>query len=162
MSENKGIPQKIIGLMDIFYPLFKRFFDPTTYYYAVCGVSNMVLSWILFFVFNNLIFQKKIWNLPFYKMQLSSYTISATICFVISFIIGFSLLKFVVFTASEIKGKTQLFRYSQSALISFVCSWSLLKLFIVYFGFYQTVSNILASIIVVVISYLIQRNYTFK
>ena len=152
----------IHSFLDFFYPLFKRFFDRTTYYYAVCGVSNLVLSWILFFIFYQFLFKKENWHLPLVNFTLSSYTMTAFLCFIISFSIGFTLLKYVVFTKSHLKGFTQLFRYAVSALITSFTSWILLKIFIETFNFFPTLANISASCIVVVISYLLQRKFSFK
>lgn len=152
----------IHSFLDFFYPLFKRFFDKTTYYYAVCGVSNLVLSWILFFIFYQFLFKKENWNLPLVNFTLSSYTMTAFLCFIISFSIGFTLLKYVVFTKSHLKGTTQLFRYAVSALITSFTSWILLKILIETFNFFPTLANISASCIVVVISYLLQRKFSFR
>lgn len=152
----------IHSFLDFFYPLFKRFFDKTTYYYAVCGVSNLVLSWILFFIFYQFLFAKENRYLALINYTLSSYTMSAFLCFIISFSIGFTLLKYVVFTKSQLKGTTQLFRYAVSAVITSFTSWILLKIFIETFNFFPTLANISASCIVVVISYLLQRKFSFK
>lgn len=152
----------IHSFLDFFYPLFKRFFDKTTYYYAVCGVCNLVLSWLLFFVFFHFLFAKENWNLPLVNYTLTSYTMSAFLCFIISFSIGFTLLKYVVFTKSQLKGTTQLFRYAVSAAITGFTSWMLLKIFIETFNFFPTLANICASCIVAAISYLLQRKFSFK
>ncbi len=152
----------IHSFLDFFYPLFKRFFDRTTYYYAVCGVSNLVLSWFLFFIFYQFLFKKENWHFPLVNITLSSYTMTAFLCFIISFSIGFTLLKYVVFTKSHLKGITQLFRYAVSALITSFTSWILLKIFIETFNFFPTIANIVSSCIVVVISYLLQRKFSFR
>jgi putative flippase GtrA len=152
----------IHAFLDFFHPLFKRFFDKTTYYYAVCGVCNLVLSWILFFIFYQFLFAKENRYLPLINFTLSPYTMSAFLCFIISFSIGFTLLKYVVFTKSQLKGTTQLFRYAISAIITSFTSWILLKIFIETFHFFPTLANISASCIVVLISYLLQRKFSFK
>ena len=162
MEKDKTVPDYLRGFLDIFYPIVKKLFSKTTYYYAVCGASNMVLSWVLFYLFYNYLFHQQKWTIPLINLAINAYTISAAICFAISFIIGFTLLKYVVFTESEIKGRVQLFRYGISALISFVTSYAILRLLIEVFGIYASVSNIIASVVVAVISYLIQRNFTFK
>jgi|TARA_B100000767_G_C19743483_1_gene527342 putative flippase GtrA len=76
--------------------------------------------------------------------------------------IGFLLMKYVVFTQSELKGKIQLFRYGLSAVITSSANWVLLKGFVELFEFFPSLANVLSTCIVVVISYLIQRNFTFK
>lgn len=149
-------------ILDFFYPLFKRLFDQTTYYYAVCGVGNLVLSWILFFVFFQYVFKKQFFHLDFINFTFSAYTLSAIVCFLITFIIGFLLMKYIVFTESGLKGRVQLFRYGLSALISGMVSWGLLKMFIEVFDIFPSIANILASCLVVIVSYLLQRKFTFK
>jgi putative flippase GtrA len=149
-------------ILDFFYPLVKRFFDKTTYYYAVCGVGNLVLSWILFFIFFQYVFKKHFFHLDFINFTFSAYTLSAIACFLISFALGFVLMKYIVFTESGLKGRVQLFRYAVSAIISALVSWGLLKMFIEVFDIFPSVANILASCLVVIVSYLLQRKFTFK
>ena len=149
-------------ILDFFYPLVKRLFDQTTYYYAVCGVGNLVLSWILFFVFFQYVFKKQFFHLEFINFTFSAYTLSAIVCFLITFVIGFLLMKYIVFTESGLKGRVQLFRYGLSAIISGMVSWGLLKMFIEVFDFFPSLANILASCLVVIVSYLLQRKFTFK
>jgi hypothetical protein len=149
-------------ILDFFYPLVKRLFDQTTYYYAVCGVGNLVLSWILFFVFFQYVFKKQFFHLEYINFTFSAYTLSAIVCFLITFVIGFLLMKYIVFTESGLKGRVQLFRYGLSAIISGMVSWGLLKMFIEVFDFFPSLANILASCLVVIVSYLLQRKFTFK
>ena len=48
----------IQNILDFFYPMFKRFFDKTTYRYAACGGANTVFDILLFFIGYNFIFKK--------------------------------------------------------------------------------------------------------
>ena len=148
--------------LDIFYPIVSRIFDKTTYYYAVVGVSNLLLSWVLFYVLYHFVLHKANEELTFIKATLSPYTATAFVCAIFSFVYGFTLLKFIVFTDSQLQGKTQLFRYGISALISSISSWLLLKLMIEWLQFFPSIANVIASCIVVVISYILQRKFTFK
>lgn len=152
----------IHSILDFFYPLVKRLFDKTTYYYAVCGVGNLVLSWILFFVFFQFVFEKQLLYVSVIDFTFSAYTLTAFTCFLITFIIGFLLMKYIVFTESGLKGRVQLFRYGLSALISGIVSWGLLKMFIEVFDIFPSIANVLASCLVVLVSYLLQRKFTFK
>ena len=152
----------IHGILDFFYPLVKRLFDKTTYYYAVCGVGNLVLSWILFYVFYQFVFKKQLLYIAVIDFTFSAYTLTAFTCFLITFVIGFLLMKYIVFTGSGLKGRVQLFRDGLSALISGMVSWGLLKIFIEVFDFFPSIANILASCLVVIVSYLLQRKFTFK
>ena len=148
--------------LDLFYPIVSKIFDKTTYYYAACGTGNLVLSWILFFLFYQFVFEKKLWHISFINFTFTPYTLSAFSCFIISFTLGFLMMKYVVFTQSDLKGRIQLFRYGLSSLITSITNWVLLKCFIEFFALFPSLANVLSSCIVLVISYLIQRNFTFK
>ena len=149
-------------ILDFFYPLVKRMLDKTTYYYAACGSGNLVLSWFLFFIFFQFVFQKKVFYIEWINYSLSAYTLSSFLCFIIAFTIGFLLMKYVVFTKSELKGRIQLFRYALSSLVTWLAHWVILKLFIEWLGFYPSIANVISSCIVVLISYLLQKKFTFK
>lgn len=149
-------------ILDLFYPLVSRIFDKTTYYYAACGTGNLVLSWFLFFLFFQFVFQKKVFYISYIDYSISAYSLSSFVCFIIAFCVGFLLMKYIVFTKSELKGRVQLFRYGLSALITWFSSWLILKLFIEMLQVYPSIANIISSCIVVIISYLIQKNFTFK
>jgi putative flippase GtrA len=92
----------------------------------------------------------------------TAYTLSSVSCFIITFSIGFLLMKYVVFTGSELKGRVQLFRYALSSAMSGVLGWFILKIFIEFLSIYPSIANVLASCIVVIFSYLMQRNFSFK
>jgi len=143
-----------------FYPLFSKIMGKRTFLYAACGGGNLVLSWILFFLFYQFLFEKN--NIDLYEFTVSAYTASAMLCFFVSFSIGFLLMKYVVFTESELRGRIQLFRYGVSSLISSIISWALLKFFIDFLGIYPSISNAVASCLVVLASYIVQKKYTFK
>ena len=161
-TNNHILPQLIYKVLDFFYPIVSKIVDKTTYYYAACGVANLVLSWVLFFLFFQFLFHKRTLYISLIDFTFTAYTLSAFLCFIIAFAVGFLLMKYVVFTKSELKGRIQLFRYGLSSALTSVCNWILLKAFIEWLGFYPSLANVLSSCIVVLLSYLIQRNYTFK
>lgn len=160
-----SIPKIITSILDLLYPLVGKFIPRKTYYYAACGGGNLLLSWLLFFVFYQFIFEKQLFTieLPFnFNFVASAYTLSSICCFAITFTIGFLLMKYVVFTGSELKGRIQLFRYALSSTLSGVLGWAILKLFVELLSFYPSIANVLSSCIVVIFSYLMQRNFSFK
>jgi putative flippase GtrA len=151
-------------LLDLFYPIFARFFDKQTYYYAACGGANLVSSWVFFFLFYQYLFEKRIFNIALIgnTYVVSAYTLSSMLCFVIAFSLGFVLNKFVVFTESQLVGRVQLFRYAVSAGFSWLGNYLLLKILIEGLQFYPSIANVISSFVVVFLSYLLQRKYTFK
>jgi putative flippase GtrA len=157
-----AIPNLIRLILDFFYPIFKTFIPKKTYYYAACGGSNLALSWILFFVLYQFVFQKDHFYFEQINYTISAYTLTSFCCFIISFVIGFLLMRYVVFTESELKGNVQFFRYALSSVLSAILGWIILKLLIEGIGIYPTIANVLSSCIVVVFSYLMQRRFSFR
>ncbi len=156
--------QLIRRFLDLFHLLFARFFDKQTYYYAACGGANLVSSWLFFFLFYQYLFEKRIFNMEINGeiYVVSAYTLSSMLCFVIAFLLGFLMNKFVVFTDSQLIGRVQLFRYAVSSWLSWLCSYLILKTLIEGLQFYPSIANVVASVITVFISYLLQRKYSFK
>ncbi|MEY3727804.1 MAG: hypothetical protein RL098_1272 [Bacteroidota bacterium] len=156
--------QLIRRFLDLFHPLFARFFDKQTFYYAACGGANLVSSWLFFFLFYQYLFEKRIFNFDINGeiYVVSAYTLSSILCFVIAFLLGFLMNKFVVFTDSQLIGRVQLFRYAVSSWLSWLCSYLILKTLIEGLQFYPSIANVVASVITVFISYLLQRKYSFK
>lgn len=156
--------QLIRRFLDLFHPLFARFFDKQTFYYAACGGANLVSSWLFFFLFYQYLFEKRIFNFDINGeiYVVSAYTLSSMLCFVIAFSLGFLMNKFVVFTDSQLIGRVQLFRYAVSSWLSWLCSYLILKTLIEGLQFYPSIANVVASVITVFISYLLQRKYSFK
>ncbi|NQU53995.1 MAG: GtrA family protein [Bacteroidetes bacterium] len=82
--------------------------------------------------------------------------------FPITFTTGFLLAKYVTFTASELQGKIQLFRYGVTVSGAILLNYFFLKLFVEYFGMYATLSKGITTVIVVIYSYVLQRYFSFK
>jgi len=150
------------AFLDIFYPLVSKLMDKTTYYYAVAGSTNLVLGWLMFALLDLYVFQNKIITLPLFDHPVHSYTVVAGICAVFSFLFGFTMMRYVVFTESQLKGRVQFFRYGLSALISATVNWIHIKLMVDTFAWNATLCNVFASVVVVTISYFLQRKFSFK
>jgi putative flippase GtrA len=152
----------IRAFLDFFYPIVSRIFDKTTYYYAVAGSTNLVLGWVLFWVLDHWVINSKTLELPLFKHPVHSYTVIAAVCGVVSFLFGFLMMRYVVFTESQLKGRIQFFRYGLSALISATVNWLLIKLMVDTFTWNASLCNVFASLVVVTISYFLQRKFSFK
>lgn len=152
----------IRAFLDFFYPIVSRIFDKTTYYYAVAGSTNLVLGWVLFWVLDHWVIHSKTVELPLFKHPVHSYTVIAAVCGVVSFLFGFLMMRYVVFTESQLKGRIQFFRYGLSALISATVNWLLIKLMVDTFAWNASLCNVFASLVVMTISYFLQRKFSFK
>jgi putative flippase GtrA len=151
----------ILRFLDFFYPIFKPFFDKQTYHYAVCGGINMLVDLSLYFFAFNFIFKKKIVQIT-ETIAFEPYIAAFLFSFVITFPLGFALSKYIVWTESNIKGRVQLFRYFLLVLVNLFLNYALLKIFVETFHIFPTISKLLTIVIVVTISFLTQKYFTFK
>lgn len=146
--------------LDFLYPYFSKFFNRTTFRYAVCGGANTLFDILLFFVIYNYILQKQFLVLPF--VVVSPHIASFLIAFTISFPTGFLLMRFVVFHHSVLRGRVQFFRYFISVCISLLMNYAFLKVLVERLHFYPTVSKLITTVFVVAFSYLAQKYFSFK
>jgi len=134
--------------------------DLQTFRYAACGGGNTVLGLALYYVSFKFILREQNLDLGFYAFK--PYNVALFISFVVNFCVGFFLLKFVVFSESNIKGRIQLFRYFSFYIICLILNYWLLKLFVEYVHIYPTFAQVMTTVIVVVFSYFVQKHFTFR
>ena len=150
----------IENTLDFFYPLFRRLMNRQTFRYAACGACNTVLDILLFFVSYNFIIKKKVVYFGFFAFQ--PYIAAFFLAFMVTFPIGFFLMRNIVFQGSTIRGRIQLFRYFLTVTISLFLNYIFIKLFVEQFHVFPTIAKILTTFIVVGFSYVSQRYFTFK
>lgn len=156
----RKIRLSIIGAIDFFYKPFSGYIPLETFRYAATGGFNTVLDIFLYFIFYNFILDKKIVDL--YFVSISPHIAAFLIVFPITFTTGFLLAKYITFTNSEIRGRTQLMRYILAVSGSIFLNYIFLKFFVEYVGLWPTLSKIITTGIVVIYSYFTQKFYTFK
>jgi putative flippase GtrA len=131
-----------------------------TFRYAVCGGSNMLLDIFLFYISFNFILQKQILHLGF--ISLKPYNAALAMSFCITFPLGFLLNKYIVFNTSYLRGGVQLFRYVLIVAINLFLNYAIINLMVQYLHFFPTISKIFATAIIVIFSFLSQKNFTFR
>lgn len=154
------IRKGVLGLVDFFYPVFRKFMPLQTYRYMACGGGNTVLNILIFFIAHNFIFQNRVVDLGL--IAISSHISAFIIAFCITFPIGFYLSMFVVFQGSFLRRRVQFFRYFMVTLVCIAMNYFFLKLFVDTFGWFPTPSMILNTAIVVTFSYLSQKHFSFR
>ncbi|MDB5232049.1 MAG: GtrA family protein [Chitinophagaceae bacterium] len=158
-AHNK-LRESILGVLDIFYPMFRRIMPLQTYRYAACGGINTLIDITLFFISYNFIFKKQIFDLG--PVALSPHIAALLFSFIITFPVGFYLSRYVVWQQTSTRKRTQLFRYLLVVIACMLLNYVFLKLFVDLWGWYPTPSKILITVIVVAFSYFTQRNFSFK
>jgi putative flippase GtrA len=154
------VHNRITALIDFFYQPFKKWLPLQTFRYASCGGANMVLGFLIYTASYKYLFREKVFNLGFYAFK--PHIASLFLSFLVSFPVGFFLNKYVVFIDSTIRGRVQLFRYFFVFVSNLFINYLLLKVFVEYIHMNAILSQVIATMVVVTISYLLQRHFTFK
>ena len=152
--------QVIISVIDFFYPPFRKIMPLQPFRYAACGGLNTLLGLIVYSISYKYILKEKDLDLGFYAFK--SHIAALFISFCINFPLGFILMKYVVFNESTIRGRIQLFRYFIFFVFCLFLNYVLLKLFVEILDWYPIIAQIITTIIVVCVSYLTQKHFTFK
>jgi putative flippase GtrA len=151
---------KIIALIDFFYPPFRKFMPEQTFRYAACGGGNTVLGIVIFNVFYKYIFKEE--NVTAGFLVIKPHNAALFISFCVCFVVGFTLSKFVVFVNSNVKGRIQLFRYFVTYLVNLMLSYFLMKIFVEFAHLNVMASQLITTVIIIAVSYLSQKHFTFK
>lgn len=153
--------EAIIKIIDWFYiPSVRRYIPPETFRYAACGGANMVLNWVLYFVTFHYVVCEKDMELGF--VTISAHIAAFLIVSPITLATGYLLNRNIAFQGSPLRDTTKIFRYVSVWALNFTLNCFGLKLLVDVVHIYPTPSNITVTLITVVISYLLQRNYTFR
>lgn len=150
----------VTGIIDFFYPPFRKWMPLQTFRYAACGGGNTFLDIFIYYISYNFILDKQVVHT--FAGAVSPHIMAFLISFTISFPTGYLLNRFIVFPGSTLKGRVQLFRYFLLVLVCIGLNYVFIKLFVEQFHIYPTIAKILTTIIVVSFSYLTQKQFTFK
>jgi putative flippase GtrA len=150
----------IFNIIDFFYGPFKKWIPLHTFRYAACGGGNTVFDILLFTICYNFIFKKQ--NFHIAHTTLSPYIASLFLSFSISFCSGFYLNRYIVFKESGLRKSVQLYRFIAVNIICIVLNTIFLKFFVGYLGLYPTIAKVIATVIIAIISYLVQTHFFFK
>lgn len=155
--------RRLTRIIDIFYlPPLRRLVPLQTFRYAVCGGANMGFDLLLYFILYNFVLDKEgVVHLGDF-VAVSSYNAAWMIVFPITFFTGFWLNRYVTFRHSPLPTGTQLFRYLLSIGGSVVVNYAGLKFFVEFCGLWATPSQMLATFVTMIYSYLAAKYFTFR
>lgn len=149
-----------LSIIDFFYPPFKNWFSIHTFRYMASGGFTAASGIVAYFVIYNFVLQQ-------HDVYFSGYLITAPIAAlalesVFTFILGFMLNKYLVFTQSDLKGRIQLFRYGTVVCTNILLNYALMKILVEGFQFYPSVSKAFITILLAVFSYFLQKYFSFR
>lgn len=156
------VRETIFAVLDIFYPLFRRFMPLQTYHYAACGGGNTLFNIFLYHIFYNFVVKREV--VDFGIIAFKPHVAAFIMAFCITFPIGFYLSMYVVFQGSYLRRRIQFLRYFMVALACVGLNYFLLKFFIETLGWHNhaTLALMATAVIVVLFSYLSQRFFSFR
>ena len=150
----------ILPIIDFFYPPFRKLMNLQTFRYAASGGGNMLLGFTTYYISYKYLFLEKDFDPGF--LAFKGHVAALIVSFIITFPVGFFMSKYVVFGDSKMKGRIQLFRYFMICLFNLALNYILLKVFVEQFHIYPVIAQVVTTFIVVVFSYIAQRNFSFK
>ncbi|HUM97703.1 MAG TPA: GtrA family protein [Chitinophagaceae bacterium] len=150
----------VLPIIDFFYPPFRRLMNLQTFRYAASGGGNMLLGFLVFFLSFKYLFLEKEFHFGFYAFK--GHIAALFVSFLVTFPVGFFMSKYVVFSDSKMKGRIQLFRYFMICMFNLALNYLLLKIFVENLNIYPVLAQVITTSIVVVFSYIAQRNFSFK
>ncbi|WP_379093177.1 GtrA family protein [Pedobacter sp. UC225_65] len=149
-----------LKIIDFFYPPFQKWFSLHTFRYMASGGITAATGIISYFVIYNYILEQK-------DVTINSYLVTAHIAAlaiesVFTFVVGFMLNKYLVFTQSTLKGRIQLFRYATVVATNVLLNYAMMKILVEGFLFYPTIAKTLITILLAVFSYFSQKYFSFR
>lgn len=152
--------QLIISIIDFFYPPFRKIMPLQTFRYAACGGGNTLLGLLIYSLSYKYLLHEQDLDLGFYAFK--AHIAALFFSFSVNFPVGFVLMKYVVFNESTVKPRIQLFRYFIFFIFCLFLNYVLLKLLVEALHWYAIAAQIITTVIVVIVSYLTQKHFTFK
>lgn len=154
----------LLKVIDFFYPPFSRWLPINTFRYIVSGGTTAVCGIIGYYIAYNLILHQKniLVDFPFLPKLITAHSAALIISTFISFIIGFTLNKYLIFTKSNLKGRIQMFRYAAVLSINFGLNLAMLKYLVEGLHFYPSISQAFITITLSLCSYFLQKHFTFR
>ena len=152
----------VLRFIDFFYPPFSKWVSPHTFRYIVSGGTNTASGIVLYFLIYNYILHQQDVVLPFRPGMITAPVATLIIEAPITFLIGFTLNKYLVFTKSDLKGRIQMFRYFIVVCTNLMLNFAMIKIMVDTFHFFPTISKLIATLFLAFVSYFIQTHFSFK
>lgn len=156
-----SLSEIITRAVDLFYIKPIRAVVPQQLFrYGFCGVTNMVLDSVWYFLIYQFVVCKRFIDLGF--VTVSPHIASLILVFPITFFTGFWLNRHVAFRATEVRSSKQMFKYGLTVVGAIILNYVCMKLFVESCGFWPTPSKTLTTVISAIYSFLAAKYYTFR
>lgn len=143
-----------------FHTPFRKLLTFEQFAYLSCGGFMAVFDVFTFYVCYNFVLCGK--SIHVAGWTFTPHVASIWLPFPLVFSMSFLLSRFVVFSETNLRKRTSLFRYSLLVLICIFLNYGLIRLFVEVCHIHPTVSKVACTIIVAGFSYVMQKYFTFK
>lgn len=154
----------LLKFIDFFYPPFSRWLPIHTFRYLVSGGSTALCGIVSYYIaYNWILHQENIRvDYPLLPELITAHSMALVLSTFASFLWGFTLNKYLVFTQSNLKGRIQMFRYAVVLAINFGLNLALLKYMVEGMHWYPSISQAFITITLSLCSYFLQKHFTFR
>ncbi|MFN0291125.1 GtrA family protein [Pedobacter helvus] len=149
-----------LSIIDFFYPPFKNWFSIGTFRYMASGGFTAASGIIAYFVIYNYVLHQQAVHVNGYLV--TGHIAALAIESVFTFLVGFTLNKYLVFTQSNLKGRIQLFRYGTVVCTNILLNYALMKILVDGFMFYPSIAKALITVVLAIFSYFSQKYFSFR
>ncbi len=150
----------LLKIIDFFYPLVSRWLPIGTFRYLATGGITVTCSIIGYFLIYNFILDQE--DIRIDKYLITAHSLALFINSILTFLTGFVLNKYLVFTTSTLKGRIQLFRYGTIFTINIFLNFAFLKILVEGLHFYPSIANAIITIVLGIFSYFSQKYFSFN
>ena len=128
--------------------------------YGVCGVTNMVLDSVWYFLIYHFVVCERFIDLGF--VVVSPHIAALALVFPITFFTGFWLNRNVAFQATAKSQGGQLWRYALSVVGAIVINYISMKILVEKCGVWPTPAKVMTTVISSIYSFLVAKFFTFR
>lgn len=150
----------LLKIIDFFYPPFSRWFGIRTFRYLASGCITASTAIIGYYLIYNFVLNQKETRIEGYLI--TAHTLALILNSILTFSVGFVLNKYLVFTQSTLKGRIQLFRYGTVFVGNILMNLAMLKILVEGIGVYPSIANAIITVILALVSYFLQKYFSFK
>ncbi len=154
----------LLKFIDFFYTPFSRWLSIHTFRYLVSGGSTALCGIVSYYIAYNWILHQENVRVDFMFLPdlITAHSLALVISTFASFLWGFTLNKYLVFTQSNLKGRVQIFRYAIVLAVNFGLNLAMLKYMVEGLHFYPSLSQAFITITLSLCSYFLQKHFTFR
>ncbi|RYE55542.1 MAG: GtrA family protein [Sphingobacteriales bacterium] len=154
----------LLKIIDFFYPPFSRWLSLHTFRYMAAGGSTAICGIVSYYIAYNWILHQRNFEVDFIFLPelIMGHSLALVMSTFASFLWGFMLNKYLIFTKSNLKGRVQMFRYATVMAINLGLNFAMMKYMVEGLHFYPSVSQAIITIVLSLCSYFLQKHFTFR